>query len=595
MLEGIETLTSDRKAHARHELWCRHLVPELRSASSQAFEETSDSANVIEPATTVYGKDSIARSINSDVFILREDLDKDLINAWHTTVLPALDDMISSASDPSIVVSLQREGLNEVESHAVIRVRSSIKRSAFEKDRLKHDLLSVLPEKLRSDCTVEFSKGSIQRSGGDTKTMETGEHHPPICEPRNRRWVHKPTMGASIGRWGSEDHTATLGGYVVIDGITYILTVHHLFEDEKKVQASENGGLRRGQYRITQPSQQELRDIDVEVLSLRNKIGRFEAGQETLLQWMSQIRALERLQDMIPREKDLLSFGEVVASSGYRSRVSRARTANQSSLGTGWPMEMDWAICSVIEDRIGDNELDVQLRCNESGASAFQLARGGTSQNPSDKKNIYTKTCEVFGGIAVHSLGRTSHYQTGLVSPCQAWIRQGNAVGGFRSSFEWTIVRPAAKSIKEWNEGGMGVDGDSGSWIVREHSNELMGMLWGRYQDDDIEDPITFFTPIHDVFDDIIDTLGPKRIGLPQEQNPSTSALRAGSLNSAASRVPLITDSLAPSTKRRYPPSPEKIPPAKRKDLGAPHRRCRCSQPTFPLQLTPPATPARYA
>jgi hypothetical protein len=74
-------------------------------------------------------------------------------------------------------------------------------------------------------------------------------------------------MGASIGRWGSEDHTATLGGYVVIDGITYILTVHHLFEDEKKVQASENGGLRRGQYRITQPSQQELRDIDVEVLS----------------------------------------------------------------------------------------------------------------------------------------------------------------------------------------------------------------------------------------------------------------------------------------------------------------------------------------
>jgi hypothetical protein len=45
-----------------------------------------------------------------------------------------LDDMISSASDPSIVVSLQREGLNEVEiTHAVIRVRSSIKGQRLRK------------------------------------------------------------------------------------------------------------------------------------------------------------------------------------------------------------------------------------------------------------------------------------------------------------------------------------------------------------------------------------------------------------------------------------------------------------------------------
>jgi hypothetical protein len=197
-------------------------------------------------------------------------------------------------------------------------------------------------------------------------------------------------------------------------------------------------------------------------------------------------------------------------------------------------MEMDWAICSVIEDRIGDNELDVQLRCNESGASAFQLARAVLHKTRRIRRTCAPRLAKFWRYRGAFPWANKSLSDWARLT-MSGMDTSGNAVGGFRSSFEWTIVRPAAKSIREWNEGGMGVDGDSGSWIVREHSNELMGMLWGRYQDDDIEDPITFFTPIHDVFDDIIDAWAQAN-RIAQEQNPSTSALRAGSLNSAASR-----------------------------------------------------------
>ena len=39
--------------------------------------------------------------------------------------------------------------------------------------------------------------------------------------------------------------------------------------------------------------------------------------------------------------------------------------------------------------------------------------------------------------------------------------------------------------------------GDSGSWILEKNSNSLLGMLWGW------SDGCLLFTPIHDIFADI--------------------------------------------------------------------------------------------
>lgn len=79
-------------------------------------------------------------------------------------------------------------------------------------------------------------------------------------------------MGASIGHSGSQDDMATLGSYVLIDEITHILTIHYFFEEERE-SAYDDGQLPKGQYQITQPSEQDVWDINGEVLSLRDRIG----------------------------------------------------------------------------------------------------------------------------------------------------------------------------------------------------------------------------------------------------------------------------------------------------------------------------------
>lgn len=578
VLEGIESLVSDTEARARQEIWSKHVVPDTRLQPRKLATATTNTVmqHDAKPPST--------QKTNLQAFVLHENGDEDLIKAWHDAVLPALDGLLSSTSDPNIVVTLQREGPNEVESQATIRICSSILMSEVDKARLKVSLISLLPERLRSSCRVEFSRGSIRRSGSATRTVAHGQYHPPICVARNRRWFRKPTMGASIGRRESQDDTATLGGYVLVDGITHILTVHHLFEDEGK-SVYDNGRLRESQYQITQPSEQDIRDINAEILSLRDRIGLLEAEQATLLEWMAQLKELEKLQATIPGDERFWRFGEVVASSGYRNRVPRKAPNAQSSrgLGSGVPITMDWAVCSVPEDRVGLNEIDVAEPCPQTSALSNPLPTDSTQRNALTQTKQCTRTCEPAGRVLVHSLGRTSHYQIGVVSPCGAHIHEKIASGGFRSSVEWNVMRHARESVAEWSAGGMGVDGDSGSWIVREDNNDVMGMLWGRIQNDDGAVPITLFTPIRDVFDDIIDTIGPKSLCLPQEVQ--AQPFRPESLS---------THPVAEASNKRKTPE-EMLPPSKRRnaDTLAPRRRCgKCFPPPSSLwHSTPPGTP----
>lgn len=380
LLEGIESLASDSEARAKQELWSQHVAPDPTALPSGGRTDMVDDAKANE-AKVDDAELPILDGTNLRAFVLQEDGDEDLIKAWHNVVLPALDGLLSSISDPSIVVALQREGLDEASSQAIICISSSITIPEFEKGRLETGLLSLLPETLRNSCRVKFTRGLIRRSGSASQAVTNIKYDPLICAPRNRQWSRKPAMGASIGCGGSQDDTATLGGYLLIDGVPHILTVHHLFEEETG-RAHDDGRLRKGQYQITQPSAQELRDIRAEILSLQDRIGRFEAEQATLLEWMSQLRELDKLQNTIPRDERLWHFGEVIASSGYRNQLPRKAPDAQSSFGggLGLPIEMDWAACSVPEDRVGINEIGTPEHCSQISSSDCEPSTEGTRQ-----------------------------------------------------------------------------------------------------------------------------------------------------------------------------------------------------------------------
>lgn len=108
-----------------------------------------------------------------------------------------------------------------------------------------------------------------------------------------------------------------------------------------------------------------------------------------------------------------------------------------------------------------------------------------------------------------------------------------------------------------------------------------MGLLWGRIQNEACSDPITLFTPIQDVFDDIVDTIGPKSLCLPQTALPFA--------RKPQSAGPVVR----PSNKRKTPE--EMLPPPKRRVAETLTSLQRCGKcfapPSSQLQVTPPGTP----
>lgn len=112
-----------------------------------------------------------------------------------------------------------------------------------------------------------------------------------------------------------------------------------------------------------------------------------------------------------------------------------------------------------------------------------------------------------------------------------------------------------------------------------------MGMLWGRMQNEDVADPIALFTPIQDVFDDIIDTIGPKSLCLPK------GAQAQSFVSHSLSTHPVVESSNKRKTRE------EMLPPSKRRDadtLAPPHRCPKCfPPPSSQFQVTPPGTPTQ--
>jgi hypothetical protein len=74
-------------------------------------------------------------------------------------------------------------------------------------------------------------------------------------------------------------------------------------------------------------------------------------------------------------------------------------------------------------------------------------------------------------------------------------------------------MREPETSPEDWLEGGIGVDGDSGSWIIDRDTHALYGMVWGR--DSPRNEPLCLFSPIMDIIEDIEEKTGATTVCLP--------------------------------------------------------------------------------
>lgn len=409
------------------------------------MEELSATLIPTKPASTPR-----IRSFPIDVSI-----DSALITAWKSLVLPHIAKIVPPDDDSSITASLVRRGTTAKDSRPVIRIQTSKPRSAQQRE----DITKKIQKRLSAfeSIQITFAVGSVRR------TAQRSDLEVLPCAAQNTGFSPRPPMGVSIGVGGSTRDTATLGGYIYVDNIPHILTVHHLFADEEAKITYKPGTA------VTQPSWQEVKDFSESWEGIRVSREPFHPACIR--------KAFEKMKSCLHS----FSFGCLTHSSGFRNRVAR----------DGSNVEMDWAICKVEGSRVGCNVTPCNTRWCENAV-------------------------EVVPGGDVFAVGRTSGNQDGVVNGFTTYFCQQNEDGTYRESEEWTILRSDDCAEENWISSGIGVDGDSGSWILEKETSNVIGLVWGRnHKEGENNDEIfTYFTPILDIFEDIREITGASTISI---------------------------------------------------------------------------------
>ena len=181
--------------------------------------------------------------------------------------------------------------------------------------------------------------------------------------------------------------------------------------------------------------------------------------------------------------------------------VKRSYTRSRNAVANGecYEIEMDWALVSTenwprsLEGPIRDWSLGLHFH-------------------------------HVIPEAQVKFCGRTSGNQTGQINPAMVGINQGSRTNP-RFTQEWSIMKDPETSWEDWIEGGIGVDGDSGSWVIDRNSNALYGMVWARHGTG--TRTICLFSPILDIIADIKERTGAKNVCLPGKvENTAVASAR---------------------------------------------------------------------
>jgi hypothetical protein len=422
------------------------------------------------------------------LFVPRPIEDATLLGLWHGSVLPSLKSSPEEWHGLN-AAHLFRQGPTEQESWPVILI--SIDKDEQEiRIALTQKLSQFFDEELRCSIRISFEQSIVHRSGAS--------YLPPICEARNTAFQPYPRSGASIGIQGRLDYTATLGGFLLIDGRPHILTVDHIIPSELAEQKSIS---------ITHPSEQEGQNrppwiaIEIFLETLQKCCNAcFELWKEHNEQTdfykpidIEKIQCptateFKKLKDGLFREFPVETLGTITCRSETRSRPSLE--ANMQ-----YEVEMDWALVSVdawpfsIEWHIRNFLKDVHFS-------------------------------SVVPGAHIKSTGRTSGEQTGQVNTARSVVRHTT-----RFTQEHSVIKDPQSTLSDWISGGIGVDGDSGSWLIDRDSGALYWAVWGR---DRIKtNPICLFSPITDVVADIKERNGAVTVVLPSDEPIAPLASKA--------------------------------------------------------------------
>lgn len=455
---------------------------------------------------------------------------------------------------------------------SVKRVRTALKK-CFVVNKEDWDLIVI-----RGD--IQRSKVPRNKRRRPARSGPEGSDAPSF-PPRNLNpcYQEHPLCGASIGAFRNEEHLppVSYGGAILVDGMPYGMTVHHMLEapsdDEEAVDEAPEAPLRSAgtpgsmyawreedlseadlEFEVSEDedgdghsfsqglgysydeyvlsdddsSDDEWADSDdayedEDAASIGDTAG-IEPGEEPR-QFVTQPAIDDVHEDFFPSPEDrddehLAShtLGYVHASSGVRRWTRK-----------GIRHEIDWALI-----RINDSRTDARniVFDNESPVPRTQgpSRQRRSEREPMPHEPIYLNSIarmEDLGGLQVHCCGRTSGLQPGQISKAMTLVklhgRQSFSIsfcvdGNFGCKFSQPPNAP-------YHQGTLTnpslAPGDSGAWVFDKSTGHVCGhvVAWSE------RNHTAYIAPMDILLEDIARTLNANQISLPG--NPDSSVAYA--------------------------------------------------------------------
>ncbi|KAL3480746.1 hypothetical protein BJX99DRAFT_220195 [Aspergillus californicus] len=401
------------------------------------------------------------------------------LDDWNFQMLPRLRKLLQkilkdSSESCGVTLMMTGDGLDNAKTticvtcSSVKKVRAALKKY-FPLEREDWDLLVLRGDIERSK--VQRKKRRRPAKSGPQSTIEA----PPSLQDPNPCFQQRPLCGASMGAFVNEEHLppVSYGGAILVDGVPYGMTVHHMLEapsdqedaedqDEDvndaptrsagnwprdvaapdpqlmytwcdddpseqdmhfEISDDEDGDDYYDEYALSDGYSSDEGDDDFaydndDAASIGDTAG-IEPGEEPLM-FVTQPAIDDVREDFFPcpddRDDEHLashSFGYVHASSGVR-RWTRKNIRH----------EIDWALI-----KINDERMDVRnIVYDKPSISAAALARRrrGEPIPPQQRDPIHLSDVarlEELGGLNVHCCGRTSGLQTGQISKAMTIVK----------------------------------------------------------------------------------------------------------------------------------------------------------------------------
>lgn len=453
-----------------------------------------------------------------------------LVAVWLKFVLPAVPQILSPILGPNYSANLVRRGEVDIRAQPCIQIESPFVPGAPAKETINNALSETWRKGGHQPVRIRYIRGSVRKLNGGMDEVEEDDE-PSADDQRLRlnlvRPYSKPGMGASIGLLCSQKVSATLGGYVFVDGKKYMLTSEHFVASS---QAPANNDGKDDLETIVSPSRQDLWAIENQVMQskreLKSKIkmrmSKIYGDREVAEGELSdqeihdpELREMKRrdadatiLLDQVKKPPSDYRIGSTFKFSGDPMEVEIPR-----SLAIQLQLEdvkvkhtMDWSLCQM-DLQTGENRH--KYRSDEDATTDDYIIEEDHNTLPGE---VCHDKCDAEAGATVMYLGQGSDRRKGIVGLPMAVSMEGMATQ------EWGIMSPEGQSIEYEH-----VAGDSGAWVIKENGHKLMGQVIAHTQSN------VLFTPIHVVFTDVEKNCGtevslPPRLPDPSQGPPAVPA-----------------------------------------------------------------------